>query len=145
MGEVTPPSKSRTAELEERIHGYHGNWVAPLVGRTCSRIVIDKHSPPIVIWFLDDGPEAYVQIHAPFRLQNGRDTVRLDPEDERTTLGPALSLIGRTVTHAVAGKDGSLRLEFDGGAVIEVDCPDPKSEPWWFYLDDATEDRTPEP
>ena len=145
MGEVTPRSKSRTAQLEGRILGYRGNWVAPLVGRTCSRIVIDNYSPPLVICFLDDGPEAYVQIDSPFRLQTGTNPSCLSPEDERTTLGPVLSLIGRTVTHAVAGQDGSLRLVFDGGAVIEVDCPDPESEPWWFHLDDATEDRAPEP
>ena len=145
MSEVTPSSKSPKAELEARIHGYHGNWVAPLVGRTCSRIVIDKHSPPLVIWFLADGAGACIQIDSPFRLQDGTDTLRLDAAKERTTLGPLLSLIGRSVTLAVALEDGGLRLEFDGGAVIEVDSPDPKSEPWWFHLDDETEDRAPEP
>ncbi len=145
MGKGTQPSKSPMADLEGRIHRYHGNWVAPLVGRTCNRIVIDKYSPPLVIWFLYDGPEAFVQIDSPFLLQNGTDTIRLDPENERTTLGPVLSLIERTVTHAVAAQDGSLRLEFNGGAIIKVDCPDPESEPWWFHLDDETEVRTPEP
>jgi hypothetical protein len=145
MSEATPPPKSRMAELRERIHAYHGNWVAPLVGRTCNRIVIDKYSPPLVIWFLYDGPAAYIQINSPLRFQNGTDTLRLDPENKRTALGPLLSLIDRTVTHALAGEDGSLLLEFDGGAVIEVDCPEPDSEPWYFHMDEETEAWTLEP
>jgi hypothetical protein len=123
-------------ELEERILGYHGNWVAPLVGRVCSRIVIDIYSPPLVIWFLYDGPAAYVQVESPFQLRLGTDTLLLDPATDRNALAPLLSLIGRTVTLAVAREDGGLRLEFDGDAVIEVECPDPEIEPWWFHLDD---------
>src|SRR5688572_24523742 len=88
---------SPMAALEARLATYR-NWVEPLGGRVCSRVTIDRYEPPIVLWFLYDGPAARVEINVPFRFRLGREEWRLDPWTNRPALAPILSLIERRVT-----------------------------------------------
>lgn len=138
------PPKTRMDLLLERMAVHH-NWVQPLVGRTCSRITIDRYSPLLVLTFLYDGPEARVEIDAPFRFADASGSRLLDPGSDRPALAAVLSLIERTVTLAVAAEDGSLHLEFGGGVSIDVARPDDISEPWWFHVYDGVDGPTPEP
>jgi hypothetical protein len=125
------------ATLKARVERYR-NWVEPLGGRVCSRVTIDRYEPPVVIWFLYDGPAARVEINVPFRLQLGPEAWDLDPWTKRLALAPVLSLIERRVTSAVAGRDGGLRVEFSGDAAVDVPRTEGVVEPWWY--DVAPED-----
>lgn len=120
--------------LIERI-GKYRNLVEPLVARTCSRVTIDMYAPPLVLWFLADGPAARVEINVPFRLRIGPDEWSLDPLGELGAVAPVLSLMGRTVIVALARDDGGLYLEFTDDAAIDVEQPEGDIEPWWFDID----------
>jgi hypothetical protein len=106
----------------------------------CSRVTIDRSDPPLVLIFLNDGPAARVEVNAPFRLLIGAEAWLLDPWEDRRSLAPVLSLIGRTVTEAAAVKSGGLRLEFSGGAALEVEPSEAMTEPWSFDIEDQMED-----
>jgi hypothetical protein len=138
------PPKTRMDLLLERM-AIHHNWVQPLVGRTCSRITIDRYSPLLVLTFMYDGPEARVEIDAPFRFADASGSRLLDPGGDRPASAPVLSLIERTVTLAVANEDGSLHLEFGGGVSIDVAQLDDIIEAWWFHMDDDDDGPAPEP
>jgi hypothetical protein len=54
-----PPLRPKTLMdlLLERM-AIQRTWVQPLVGRTCSRITINRYSPLLVLAFTYDGPAA---------------------------------------------------------------------------------------
>ncbi len=138
------PPKTRMDLLLERM-AVHRNWVEPLVGRTCSRITIDRFSPQIVLTFLDDGPPARIEIDVPFRFEDASGSRLLDPGGDRTALAPVLALIGRSVTLAVASEDESLHLEFGDSVTLDIEQPDESIEAWWFDVEDAVHSATPNP
>lgn len=121
---------SRIDELDARLRDQH-DWVAPLVGRTCSRVTIDQWSPPLVLWFLLDEPVSRLEIDAPIRLTIEGQHHVVDPA-VASSMGPVLQMIGRTVTGATNGPEGDLRLEFGTDAMLEVDAAGASAEDWWF-------------
>jgi hypothetical protein len=72
--QLEPTGGSTMEEATEVEYG-----VRQLVGRECSRITIDRYDPPLVLWFLHDGPMARVEISAPLRFRTGMLEARLDP------------------------------------------------------------------
>lgn len=137
-----PQHISPIETLEARI-GRQWNWVEPLVGRVCSRITTDLYAPPIVLWFMYDGPTARIEINARFRLQVGQEEWHLNPSTDPAELGPLLSLIERRVTEAVAGEDGSLHMKFSDTAAVYVPASESAIEPWDYDVEN--EDSSDEP
>lgn len=111
-------------------------WLDPLVGRTVSRVTVDRYAPPVVLWMMyDGGPAARVEINGPFEWTVGAITTRLDP-GQAADVGPVLACIGGTCTGANETDDGTLILEFDGDRRIQVPSEGDLTEPWWFDIGD---------
>ncbi len=69
-----------------------------------------------------------VVIECPFTLTTDGSTHVLDPE-ERAALGPLLDIHPDALTASSVDDDGTLRLQFESGATVEVP-PDPGLEAW---------------
>ena len=111
------------------------SYLDPLVGRLCTRVTVDVYAPPLVLWFLYEGPTARVEISGPFDVSINGNLSLLDPAADPGQLAPDLQLVGREVTAATVTEGGDLRLDFSEGATVDV-RGDPTSEPWWFDVEE---------
>ena len=80
------------------------------------------------VQLLDGAGRVEISIGNLFRLVQGCVVQEFDP-DKFTTLGPALSMVRKTIEQAVAYKNGRLRLEFSDGSLITAG-PHPQYEAW---------------
>src|SRR5438552_9018828 len=101
------------------------HWVVPLQGKMVTRCFVDS-AFGIELWESDN--TTTICIEGPFVLQEQEATQRLSPE-QPTTLGSALSLMGKTVTAVNAYKDGCLVVHFADGSSLSVP-PDAADEAW---------------
>lgn len=101
------------------------HWVMPLQGIMVTRCCIDS---AFGIEFWESDKTTTIRIAGPFVLQEQGAAQHLSPEHPKT-LGPALSLIGKTVTAVHASKDGCLAASFADGSSLSV-APDAEYEAW---------------
>jgi len=111
------------------------SYLEPLIGRECTRITFDAYDPPLVLWFLDEGPVARVEISGPLTLHVAGVAHDLDPTAELGGSGALLLLVGRRVKLAQVRDDEDLYLEFVSRASLEVRGGS-STEPWWFHVED---------
>lgn len=98
------------------------HWVLPFAGMAVSQLRVDHQ-----LTLLLDG-DAQITVEQRFSLTLGQaEPVDLDPDKQ--DVAPAIALFGACVTEAIAGKNGTLRVAFDNGAVLAVP-PDPGYEAW---------------
>ncbi|HET7056203.1 MAG TPA: DUF6188 family protein [Thermomicrobiales bacterium] len=104
-------------------------WILPLAGQTVTRCCVDD---ALNIELSEAGSsEATIQIIGALDLQLRGRTWRLDPQGDAVALAPALALVGLTVDHAEAFKDGTLNVAFRDGSSFQV-APDRDYEAWVF-------------
>jgi hypothetical protein len=107
-------------------------WILPIAGRSVIRCCIDD---ALSIELSDAaGSEATIQIAGPFDLDRASASWRLNPQGNAMALAPALDLLGLTVDHAEAFKDGTLEVTFRDGSRVHA-APDPDYEAWEFAGD----------
>lgn len=104
-------------------------WVLPLRGDMVSRCVVDA---AFQIQFLERADPITVTIESPFIVIESGVSREVSPADP-PTLGPVLSVIGRSVKAACAMKTGHLRLEIEDLCLV-VD-PDERYEAWSVVSD----------
>jgi hypothetical protein len=83
-----------------------GSWRLPLVGLTVNQVCLGYQVDLRIA-------EALIQIEQPFTL-SGDHEADVDPQNA-ATLGPAIVMLRRVVSSAIAAADGSLVLDFEGG------------------------------
>jgi hypothetical protein len=111
------------------MHELIDRWILPVSGQTVTRCCVDA---AFSIELSTAGcAEATISISGTFDLQSKNALRRLRPERGASTLAPALGLLGLTVDHAEAYKDGTLELAFSDGSRVRV-APDPVYEAWEF-------------
>ena len=104
-------------------------WILPVAGRTVIQCCVDAAFS--IELSTAECAEATISISGTFDLQIKNASWRLRPERGASTLAPALDLLGLTVDHAEAYKDGTLELAFSDGSRVRV-APDPAYEAWEF-------------
>jgi hypothetical protein len=80
--------------------------------------------------------EAYLCVAGPFEFGDGAVVLQCDPERDLAGLGPALTLFGRTVEAATIDDECTLRITFDGGAVVRI-ATGPQYEAWNLNVRDG--------
>ena len=112
------------SQLEQLIE--HGDyWVIPLQGKVVTRCFMDS-AFGLECW--DRDRLTTLRIEGPFVFEEQGVARHLSPEHP-TTLGPALSVLGKTVTSAHAHKNGALAVSFANGSRLSV-APDAEYEAW---------------
>jgi hypothetical protein len=106
--------------------------LSSLISRQCTRITVDVFEPPVVLWFIYDGPTARLEIMAPFTIQANGETWDLDPSTAQSRLGPLLALLGQRITDADELPGSRLSLKFGEGVSLVVRGN--TDEPWWLDL-----------
>lgn len=101
-------------------------WLLPLMGRRMTQCCVDH---AITLRFSEADGSFDVRIGEPFTIHQAGEERVLQPEQDPTGLGPALSLLNQTVSEAVAFKDGRLELGFSNGAILKVPVGQ-DYEPW---------------
>lgn len=104
-------------------------WILPVAGGTVTQWCIN-HVFTIVLLH-EGGAEATILISAVFDFQTADGSWRLNPEGNAAGLAPVLALLGLTVEHAEAFKDGTLEVAFGDGSHLRVP-PDTAFEAWEF-------------
>jgi hypothetical protein len=111
------------------------SYLEPLIGRQCTRLTFDAFDPPLVLWFLYEGPAARIEISGRLKLEVDGAAFDVDPEGALDSSGVLLRLIGQRVTAAEVQEGESLYLELSGGARLTVPG-DSNPEPWFFHVED---------
>jgi len=108
-------------------HDEASDLTLPLRGKTVSRCIVDSS---FGIDFIEGGKRSTIRIESAFRLRAlGADrSLSIDRVED---MGKALVLIGKTVTKALARRDGGLGVTFEDGTILSVP-PDPSTEAWEF-------------
>jgi Family of unknown function (DUF6188) len=110
--------------LEQLIE--HGDyWVIPLQGKAVTRCFVDS-TFGLECW--DRDSLTTIRIEGLFVFAEQGVERHLSSEHP-TTLGPALSVLGKTVTSAHAHKNGHLAVSFANGSHLSV-APDAEYEAW---------------
>lgn len=93
---------------------------------------IDIYAPPLVFWFLYDGPSTRLEVSGPVEVRSPTETVRFDPGAEASGFSVLAGLLGQVVTQAIPSEDGSLALAFENGWLVFVEAS--PGEPWWLEV-----------
>ena len=105
----------------------------PLRGKTVSRCIVDS---ALGIDFIEAGQRSTIRIESRFLIR-GLGTEKSLSIGRIEEMGKALSLIGKTVTKALARRDGALGVTFDDGTILSVP-PDSSIEAWEFAAPDRS-------
>ncbi len=91
----------------------------------------------LIAWSNDGkGRTATIALLGEFRLRDGSgQDYQLSAEEDWGSLVPLFSLRCQHLTMVTAGRDGSLHVEFDGGARLDAD-PHPAYESWHLWAPD---------
>jgi len=112
------------SKIEQLIeHGDH--WVLPLQGKAVTRCFVDS-AFGLECWERDS--LIIIRIEGLFVFEEQGVKRHLSPEHP-TTLGPVLSVLGKTITSAHAHKNGALAVYFASGSSLSV-APDAEYEAW---------------
>lgn len=116
---------TKTSSLERSDH-----WVVPLSGELVHQCSYDY------AFTLEVGEieQPYIiRIEQEFVLYNPEGAMDLiDPQADPRQMGATLRLLRKTITRAIAHKDGRLEIDFDDGSLVRV----PSSsgyEPWELH------------
>src|SRR6266545_1894863 len=111
-------------KLEQLIE--HGDyWVIPLQGKAVTRCFVDS-AFGLECW--DRDRLTTIRIEGLFVFEEQGVKRHLSPEHP-TSLGPVLSVLGKTVTSAQAHKNGALAVSFANGSSLSV-APDADYGAW---------------
>jgi hypothetical protein len=103
-----------------------GDVSLPINGRDVSQVAISRFTPFLRIHFWHPGPEFTLEIEGSFRLVSSGVESLIDPE--RGPDPTYLTLVDKTVAHAIARRDGGLEVTFSDGDRLII--PPDRYEPW---------------
>lgn len=102
-------------------------WILPVQGKEITRCCVDYRFS--LDMYIQANDCMTVTIETPFGLQADGQDHTLSPGGDSTLLGPALSLLHKTVQSGTAWKAGRLEIVFRDGTTLTVQ-PDPDYEAW---------------
>lgn len=108
----------------------------PLKARRVSRLFVDS---AFGLQFFDESIsyQATIRIESSFVWADGPEVVEVTV-DNVPSLGRALTILGRTLTEAIASEgDGGLSLVFADGSRLHVAPDDPRFEAWEYQDSDG--------
>jgi hypothetical protein len=102
--------------------------LAFLDGATVTRVYLDQNPAGLFLDLAPVGGTYDWRVERSFQLRISDEVSEIDP-DNRLSIPPFLSALGRSVEEAVADLKGNIRFRLSGG--FEIECAsDPSYEAW---------------
>jgi hypothetical protein len=114
-----------TLNQQGQLVEHEKHWSVPLQGKTVTRCLVD-HAFGLELW--EREWTTTIRIEGAFVVQSQGGEHQLSPACP-TALGPALPILGKTITAARAYKDGCLIVHFADESTLSVK-PDAACEAW---------------